>query len=60
MVAGSAQIGINGVAEVLKSPVLGRGVRVPPRALQAITGLQRNRGFAKSAFLGQLALKLAL
>ena len=35
-------------------------VRVPPWAFQAITGLQRNEGFAKSAVLGQLTLKLTL
>ena len=59
MVAGSAQIGINGVAEVLKSPVLGRAGSSPALGISAITGLQRNEGFAKSAVLGQLTIQNA-
>ena len=51
MVAGSVQIGINGVAEVLKSPVLGRASSsLAPGTLShnwvtAELGFRKKRGF---------------
>ena len=59
-VAGSAQIGINGVAEVLKSPVLGRAGSSPALGISSYNWFTAEYGFCKKRVFRTTNLKTNL
>ena len=58
-VAGSAEIGINGVAEVLKSPVLGRAGSSPASGISSYNWFTAEYGFFKKRGFRPTAHKTA-
>ena len=59
-VAGSAQIGINGVAEVLKSPVLGRAGSSPASGTSSYNWFTAEWGFRENSVFRPTPLKTPL